>query len=390
MQVFKTYFKVLKKMLPAIMIYATVFLIILVLINIFMVQDENKQFENSKVSAVIINNDGDSSFIDGFIKYMESYVEFVDVEHSEEAINDALFYREIVLAITIPKGFTDEFVSGGRPELIKETAPDLGALSIDNTVNAYFNTAAMYLRHNPELTMEEINSNIDKSLTLATKVSIDTQKNKAVADSSEYNLSYYNYLAYIMIACFIIGVSSVMLSFNNLEIKRRHHSSPISIKNFNFQLILGNLCFILCYMVLFIVAGYILNPFKNIDANTLLYWANALIFSIAVLSLSYLIGITVKSKNAVQALSTMVSLSLAFLSGIFVPQEFLGATVLKVASFTPSYWYVKGNHNISSIDEYDWNSLSKVFSDMIIQLGFAAAIFAIALVISKRNSRQAA
>lgn len=124
------------------------------------------------------------------------------------------------------------------------------------------------------------------------------------------------------------------------------------------------------------------------NVNTLLYWLNSFTFALAVLSVSYLIGISVKSKKAISAISTAASVGLAFLSGMFVQQEYLGAPVLKVASFTPVFWFVKANNAIETVTQATWSQLSGIASYMAIQLGFAAAIISVALVVSKRKRQQ--
>jgi ABC-2 type transport system permease protein len=143
------------------------------------------------------------------------------------------------------------------------------------------------------------------------------------------------------------------------------------------------------YLVIFIVAGFISNPFRRVDVNLLLYCINAVVFAITTLSLSYLIGISVTSKKAVSAISTAISLSLAFISGMFVPQEFLGESVLRLASFTPTYWYIKVNNTIVSLTGYQWDNVSEILAMMAVQIGFAAAFISIVMVVSKRKSQQA-
>jgi len=180
-----------------------------------------------------------------------------------------------------------------------------------------------------------------------------------------------------------------MVSFHGIDIRRRHFASPLTGRSMNAQLILGNLVFVLAYLLVFIVAGYVLNPNRMLNANTVLSWMNATVFALCAFSMSYLVGITVKSRKAIAAISTALSLSLAFLSGIFVPQEFLGASVLKVASFTPTYWFVKANNALEMITTFKWSDISNVVGYMAIQIGFAAAIISVALVVSKRKRQQA-
>ncbi|MNC77436.1 hypothetical protein D3C75_1293910 [compost metagenome] len=89
------------------------------------------------------------------------------------------------------------------------------------------------------------------------------------------------------------------------------------------------------------------------------------------------------------AIANVVGLGPSFISGVFVPQQFLWDTVLHIASFTPTYWFVQGNTRISTLTSFNWNSLSPVFYDMLIQIGFAVAFLSAALMLGKRKQLQA-
>ncbi|WP_291634893.1 hypothetical protein [Clostridium sp.] len=58
---------------------------------------------------------------------------------------------------------------------------------------------------------------------------------------------------------------------------------------------------------------------------------------------------------------------------------------LAIASFTPTYWYVKANNVIGSLSSFSFDNLSEVFTYMLIELGFAIDIFSVALVVSKQK-----
>jgi ABC-2 type transport system permease protein len=93
---------------------------------------ENTEFATSKVDTMVVNKDGDNEFIDGFLEYLGQYANFIEAKDSEEAIKDALFYREVDYILTIPEGFTESFTTDGKAELIKEAVPDsIGAMSVD-------------------------------------------------------------------------------------------------------------------------------------------------------------------------------------------------------------------------------------------------------------------
>jgi ABC-2 type transport system permease protein len=351
---------------------------------------DNNQFKAIKISAMVINEDGDNSFIKGFLDYMNQYVIFVEPAENEQAIKDALYYRKASYILTIPEGFTESFYENGEVSLIKLAAGDsMEAITVDNAINNYFNMAKIYQNYVPEINTNQLNAYVKANLQEQTQVSLKEEVTDSVGAGNSKNKFIFNYLGYIIIAVFITSVSTIMFSFHGLDIRRRHSVSPLSSRNMNMQLIFANLIFVLTYLVLFIVVGYILNPDRIVNTNTILYWLNIITFGIVTLSISYLIGISVNSKKAITALSTALSLGLAFLSGMFVPQEYLGASVLRVASFTPAYWFVKTNNTIETITSNSWSDISNIASYMAIQLGFAAAIISIALVVSKRKRQQA-
>jgi ABC-2 type transport system permease protein len=322
----------------------------------------------------------------GFLDYLSRYADFVTPMESEMERKDALFFRRVVYILTIPEGFSESFLSSGEVLLFKEVAPDSKkAISIDNAVNNYLNLAKVYLSFTKEVSGAELNSYITKNLEEETEVIFEVNTEKKQMGSNTFNKYYFNYLGYIMLSSLITGISLVMYSFHGLDIRRRHFASPVTEKSRNFQLILANSIYVAGYLLLFIVAGYLLNKDRELNFNVMLCWLNAAFYAITCLSISYLIGITVKSRSAIQAISTALSLSLAFISGMFGEQQYMGASVLKVASFTPAYWYVKANNTIEGLTSLNMESSSSLIWYLCIQLGFAAAIISIALVISKRK-----
>jgi ABC-2 type transport system permease protein len=389
MQVFRTYYKILKTQAVPVLIYAALFFGMLTM-SMNNRSGEGGQFEARKVSAMIINKEGENDLMKGFLDYLGNYVKYVEPKEEEQAIQDALYYREVSYILTIPEGFIDSFYREGGLGLRKQTAPDsMEAITIDTAINNYFNMARIYQKYLPGITAQQLHSYVKAYLEQQTRVSLGKENENAVLVGNSHNRFYFNSLGYIIIAVFIVSVSTVMLSFHGVDIRRRHFASPVTVRSLNMQLILANLAFVLIYLAAFIVVGYLTNHNRMLNINTFLFWLNAAAFALVALSISYLVGISVKSTKAVTALSTALSLGMAFLSGMFVPQEYLGEPVLKVASFTPAYWYVKANGAIETLTSSAWAQLSAIFSYMAIQFGFAAAIISVALVVSKRKRQQA-
>jgi ABC-2 type transport system permease protein len=127
---------------------------------------------------------------------------------------------------------------------------------------------------------------------------------------------------------------------------------------------------------------------NSLNLNTVYFIINSLVFAVCGAGISFLIGNSVKSPNAIPAISNVVTLGLCFISGVFVPMELLGNSVLKIASFTPTYWFVKANNQIAELTQFDLANLEPILSSMLIQFGFALAFFTAALVINKKRRFQ--
>jgi ABC-2 type transport system permease protein len=83
-------------------------------------------------------------------------------------------------------------------------------------------------------------------------------------------------------------------------------------------------------------------------------------------------------------ITNIVSLSMSFLCGVFVPQWLLGDGVLTVARFLPFYWSVYANNMTyaSSGVSFDMHELMVCFG---IQILYAAALALVAAFV--KNSR---
>ncbi|WP_313133431.1 ABC transporter permease [Anaerocolumna sp.] len=386
MQVFKLYIKLLKNSWVSIAIYAFIFTALIIILSRFQ-GNEITDFKQSKVKTALVNYDKDSPIVQDFIEYLKEFCDFKDLGRDEMKITDALFFRDVEYVLTIPYNFGEEYLMGKEVAVEKKSVPDsIYTTAVDAAVNNYLNTGRSYLKAVPGITEEQLMSYIREDVNVKTEVTID----KSTKDTKSYEFAnyYFNYASYVLLSCCLLGIGMVMVTFHNIDILRRNTVAPISIKNMNAQLIVGNIIFVLAFDLLFIILSVILNNDKGITENVLLYWLNLIIFSISAMAISYLIAMLIKSRQAAQAISSVLPLGLSFLSGAFVPQFLMGDFVLKLASFTPVYWFIRGNDSIAKLNGSNHENINNIFIYMLIQIGFAAALFALSLVVSKKKSQR--
>ena len=385
MQVYKAYFKIIKKNIGQLSIYLIIFLLFAIIFGKVSTSPKDTDFESTKVNKSIINKDENSKLISGLTDYLKENANIVDVGTSKEDLQDALFFREAEYIITIPKGFTKEILKGNKDINIEKTVipNSTSEIYMDNLINRYLNTVKMYTSTIDNISQAKLVSNVNKDLSHTTDVKIKTYDNDYSNNASCAN--YYNFFAYSMFAVLILGISLVMISFNNKDLKRRNLASSLSMKNMNIQMVFANITYAVVVWFVMIIASFIM--FKNymFTINGLLSLLNSFVFTLAALSISILISNLVTSRNALSAVVNVIALGSCFISGVFVPQQYLGDTVLSIAKFNPTYWYVKANDDIAILVNYSNENMRPIFMSMIIVLGFALAVYAVTLVVIKQK-----
>lgn len=384
MQVFKLYFKIIKANLKQMSIYIIIFLALASFFAYATAPKGGDGFSQTKTNAAFINLGEDTALTEGFKAYMSKYANFVPVENQQEKLQDALFFRDVEYIVTIPANFTGDFLQGRPVQVEKTSVPDsTAAMYVDMAINKYFNAARVYVNNIPGISEENLVKEVAKGAASETPVQFKTFGDRKL--NNTFAVSYFNYLAYSLFAILILGVSAALMVFNDRNLKRRNLCSPMKDRIFNLQLIMGNLVFALVCFVLLVSFAFVISRENMMTYNGLLFCINALVFTIAALSISYLAGLLIKNRNAQSSLANVLSLGFSFISGVFVPQELLSDKVLAIASLNPTYWYVKANNTIGTLSSFSFANLSPILTDMFIELGFAIAIFSVALVVSKQK-----
>ncbi|MDF1495425.1 ABC transporter permease [Caproiciproducens sp. CPB-2] len=383
MPVFKLCMKIIQKNLSSMMIYVAVFLAVSTLLSLNSSKVRETGFSQEKTDIAFLSEE-DSPLIDGFQAELAKTASFVEVPDETEKLQDALFFRSVSYILRIPKGFTQSFMRGEDVRIEKTTVPNsVSNAYIDLNINQYFNTAALYVKTVPGITQEDLVRHLKADMEINTPVAMKADAQPDTDNGfSEY---FFNYLAYALSSVLVLGVSAIMLVFNDRDLSRRNFCSPLSAGKINFQFILANLVFtVACWAVM--VGFCFLLDYRNImTRNTAYLVLNSFVFTLSMSGISFLIGNLLKERGAISAVCNVVSLGPCFISGVFVPQELLNSTVLKIASFTPTYWYVKANNRISSLASFSFSSLSEVYTAMLIEAGFAVAFFAVSMVVGKKK-----
>jgi len=378
MTVFRVYWKIFSKNITSILITFGVFLLIC-LVFIGSNPQETYEFEERKVRIAFANKDEESELINGFIDYIENYAIFIDVE--EKYIDDAIYYREIYLAVTVPEDFNEEFFAGEEVSLIEKSIPDAPQIiTVKRAINKYFNTVKLYL-NNTDLAITDIVDYVKTDLEKEIIVDKDIVEMQNTLDATYY----YNYLSYFFVAVLFDMVGIIMISFRKKQIKQRIFVSPISQTKLNLKLVLYHLLFTAAILVIMCAISFIFYFDSMSKLKSILYILNALCLCLCVVSMGYMFSLYFKKKSTLGAFINVVALGTSFLSGAFVPQDLLSDELLKFAHFLPNYYYIFNNNQIAFIGNLNHSAVSDIFKFMGIQLLFGIGFMLASFYINRKQ-----
>lgn len=394
MPVFKAYLQIIRKNAPLLLMYLGIVAGLAIMMTVFNAQSPQTGFSGSKVRTAVFNDDTAAGTLlsAGLVDYLGQTAELVTLADDPQQIRDALFFGEVSYVLRIPAGFSGQLSQSASDTVVnieRQAAPDsTSALYMDMLVNKYLHTVGLFRAGMPEAADEEIARLVRENLALSIPVELSVQN--SYRGSYENIIYYFNYLAYALLSILILGISTCMITFNSLDLKRRNLCSPVSLRSQNLQILAGNLAFSIGSWLVMILVSLVL--YRGAMLTWTGFWLalNAFAFMLVGLCLSFLIGYALKSRNAQAAVANVLTLGTSFIAGVFVPQEFLGRSVLAIARLTPTYWFVRANVAIGSLDSFDWMSLGDIRLACVIQLAFAGVFLAIATLLVYRKRQAAA
>ncbi len=393
---FKTFFKILSKYKISINIYLGIFIAMMfVMININ-TDEKTTDYEDQSISVAVIDRDG-SKISEGIGEYIKAGNNEVELEDDILKIKNSVFMRETYYAVIIPEGFGSDFaksVKEGKepPKLgVYKLNDAIQCYNMDIRVNAYMKALKTYLGVFDE---DEALKKAEKTAGLKTRVAIYTgdkdkeDEVKVFSAQADLGFVYFSYLPYIIVAIITSAVCPIILVFSGTDVRKRTEISAEKFSRRNFEIYLGIAVFTLIIDVVFAAAAW---PVCHADLTVgsyVLYVINMLVFSLVSIGIAYLGGQLFKNPGTVAAFSTTVSLGIAFLGGVFVPLAYLGDSMKKLAHVIPAYYYIVAAEEARN---YTSGMSLKTFTvNIVIEIIFAALIFAAGLMMSAKHRREEA
>lgn len=378
MQAFKLVFKLLRENKVSIMVTIIVSISISILFVKTGANSATEIFNNDIKPDIVIIDNSKSEQSASLISFLDTKTTIVDL--SEEEIEDALFYQQIEYVLYIPEDYAATLMNQKPVSLNKKTISNMaGGYLIQQYIDEYLTAMQSYIEYLPNEDFKTIDAYVKDDFE--EMVTIDVQKN----ESREQIQMYFNFFGYSLVCSLLIGIGYAMSRLSQRDLKRRNIVSPMKHFTMNIQHVLAYICFALALLSIAIVFAYLLF-YEGMQQQYAIYMIlNLTVYLIPCLGLAYLIGTCIHSLEVQNGIANVLGLIMAFLGGSFVPQSLLSEELLKVATFTPNYWFVKANEALFTMSNFSLEKLLPIFKYMGIEILFGITFICIALLYSKQK-----
>lgn len=377
MQVFKTFMKIAKRKLPIVLMYAGIFIVLLIMFTAYGPQDVS--FEEESLGVCVIDEDNTDASL-AVTDYISKSHKLIEIENDKDEIIDALYYTRVDYVLVIKEGYSEKIASGQTDNLFENyQLPDSYAgVYLENDIDLYIRTLNSYIAAGNDaetaasLTAEALDYEID--------VTIETFSDEADgATMNQGTYYYFRYLVYILLSVFITMLSGILITILRKEVRDRSNCSGTPSLSQTMQIIAGCIVLVLILWVVFMIIAMI---YKGgiFSANELYAVLNSFVFTLIATAIAILVAALVSNNSVINLVSNIVSLGMSFLCGVFVDQNLLGGTVMRIAKFLPAYWYVRANDIIAGKSEIAFDA-GEVMSCIGIQAIFAVALFAVVILV---------
>lgn len=374
MQVFKLFFKVLKKNIMTPMIYIIVF--VAISIPMSRAAAAEKAFKDASLKIAVFDEDGtaESNALSGFIGRKH---EIVELANDRDKIMEALYFDSIDYVLIINDGYGEKLAAGETEGMFStyHMHDSYAVVMVSQLLDSYVSSVRGYIAGGADIADAEEKA-ADAVLQEA-QVTIARNESGGVLSSS--SASYFRYLAYIIVSVIISALCPVLLKLSKKEFRFRTNCSCMKSSSYTFQLFLGSVAFIAVVWLAMMVVSVVQNG-GMFAGNAWFAVLNTFAYTLVCTAIALVICSFEPSDTVVSLVTQIIGLGSSFLCGVFVPQSMLGDGVLAAAKFLPAYWYVKAVEMLGGSEKFDGSRLAMY---ILIELGFAVALMLTALVVSR-------
>ena len=388
-------FKTSLKIVAAHRIYVLVYLMALSLLGLnagaARSEDTSSQVKEATASVAVIDRDG-STVSRGVKDYVESVGKVQPLEDSRQAIQDATARNRISYILIIPAGYGQRLQEAARqgtepPRMDTVIGYESAAGSLMNArTDSYLGQVTGYL--------STLTDDPARAVALAKETMNHSAPAKRIAQDATplpHGFVVYAMFSFYPIMAFaIVTISTLMTSLGRRSVHSRLTAAPVSGRSRSLGTIGACLMIgLVGWLWIFGLGVANLGNSAVMTSAPLLGVVGAALgaYMLVAVSLGFLLGQVGLGQNAASAVANIGGLAMSFLSGAWVPTEWLPDAVVQASKFTPGYWAAQAISGAYTADSMSATVIRPLLVDCGICTLFAVAVFAVAMAVGRTRAR---
>jgi ABC-2 type transport system permease protein len=378
MLTYKCFFKIVKANISTFLLYSSIFIVMAVTTSMF-ASGQQGEFVRTSVNIGVVNRDADHQISQALISYLEELHTIVPMNDDIDVLTDKIFFNRIRYALIIDENFGVGFTANDTSGLWHITTPQNAAINIlvGRQIDVFLQTIKGYLA---------AGFDYDQAIYLTKQ----DHKHTVTVLSSEENTflsRYFSSLIFITFTIVVMSLSLTLMAFKEKDLANRLEVSPTTprIRIIWFTLAGGSLAYGL--WALMMIPAYFLHHESLFSFRGALHMLNSFVLVTVCVCIAILLTQVAKNEDVVVRITTLIGVLASITGGPFVNLEDLNITAQVASRFTPSFW-----HNYSTQVLYGSFlgaevNMADFWMGIGIQLGFAAALFAVALLLGREKKQ---
>ena len=231
MQVFKTFLKIAKKKFPSVLLYYIIFTVIVIAMSKIGASDHETSFTATKADIYIIDED-DSTASHALSDYLSSMHNPVTLKDTDTmTLQDALYYQNVDYILTIPEGFEEQLTDSDARDFLPVSMrkDNSNGYFVDQQVTEYLSSVRLFMAGG--FSLSEAITKSSESLSKGNDTTVLNLEEKET-DGAQIGLTYFfQYLPYVLINMLLLGMTPILMTFNQKDLGARISCSSLSLKS---------------------------------------------------------------------------------------------------------------------------------------------------------------
>lgn len=379
-------------------VYLLVYVGFLSLMGVFITSSINMgidgtEYTASKAPFAVVDRDS-SPLSESLTAFLSEQGEAVEVVDDSFALQDAVATGQARYLLIVPEGYGEDFMEAARSgaeEPTLESVFSYGTIAstlVDEQVNQYLGLVRAAAALEPDASTTSVLARADEAAVKTAEV--ETVQTPNAATPADQFAFYLQWGTYTMTAAIIVCVGLLMSAFNRTDLYRRNLISPVSSLRLGIQKAGASL--LVTLTVWAITCGIGLAAFGSSlagvpPAAVALALGCAFVFALVPLTIGFLLGQLGASETMANAVGNISGMVMSFLGGAWISIELMGPEVQMLSRFVPTSWYTEAVSKSVHLTDVTLASAAPVLANMGVVILFAAALFAVALVVGRVRMR---